>query len=95
MCSSKLDGVGECRDRQRRWHPRTDRVADDALGEHVLDEAGVELSFRGLVLGDVGDPELVRPGRREVPLDEVVMDRGSGTTVEPSLLGVVRPEPLG
>ena len=36
------------------------RVADDPVGEHVLDRAEVELALAGVVLGDVGQPQLVR-----------------------------------
>ena len=51
-----------------------DAVADDAVGEQVLDDAGVELALTGGVLGDVGDPGAVGLSCGEVALDVVVVD---------------------
>jgi hypothetical protein len=58
-------------------HPLVDRVADDPVAEQVLDRAAVQLAFGGGVLGDVGDPDLVRLGGGEVASDVVVVDRRS------------------
>jgi hypothetical protein len=54
------DGVVERRDGQPGLHPRVDGVAHDPVGVDVLDRAEVELAFTGAVLGDVGQPQLVR-----------------------------------
>jgi hypothetical protein len=43
-------------------HPVTDAVADDPVGEAVLDGAAVELALGRGVLGDVGQPHRVRSG---------------------------------
>ena len=45
-------------------HAGVDGVADDPVGAGVLDRAEVELALGGGVLGDVGQPQLVRAGRR-------------------------------
>src|SRR5699024_4543785 len=47
----------------------------------VLDRAEVELSFGRPVLGDVGEPQLVRAHGGEVPLDEIVVHWRSGLAV--------------
>ena len=59
-------------------HPRVDRIADDPVGEHVLDRAKVKLAIQRSMLRDVRQPQLVGRGCGEVPLDEVVMDRWAG-----------------
>lgn len=68
--------------REFRRHPRVDRVADDALGEDVLDHAGVELAFTRRVLRDIADPQLVDSTRAEVELDQVVVDGRTRSTIE-------------
>lgn len=45
-----------------------------APGVDVPDDAAVDLALARLVLGDVGDPELVWPRTDEVSLDEVSSD---------------------
>mgnify|MGYP000860243511 CR=1 FL=1 len=47
-------------------HPRVDRVAHDPCREHILDRAEVELAVVGVVLGDVGGPQVVGRVRGEV-----------------------------
>ena len=58
------DGVVQRGDGQPGLHPRVDGVADDPVGEDVLDRAEVELALAGAVLGDVGQPQPVRVRRR-------------------------------
>ena len=43
-----------------------DRPADDSAGVRVEDDAAVHLPLTGRVLGDVGEPELVRSIPREI-----------------------------
>jgi len=60
-------------DGQVAGHPRVDRVTDDPAGPHVLDRAQIQLSLGGVVLGDVGQPQLVR-ARREHVADRYLAD---------------------
>lgn len=53
--------------RQLVGHRRSDRPAQDVLGEHVDDEGGVGPAGPGRNVGDVGDPDLIG----------VVADRGA------------------
>src|SRR6266576_1621535 len=48
-----------------------DRPADDPPRPGIQDYAAVHLAFAGGVLGDVGDPQLVRAGAAEVTADQV------------------------
>ena len=50
--------------------------ADDEAAEDVEDERDVDEAGPGTDIREVGDPETVRGGRREVALDEVVGSRG-------------------
>ena len=45
-------------------HQVRDAPSDDLPGEDVDDEGGVGRSHCGLHVGEVGDPELIRGGRR-------------------------------
>ena len=73
------DRVVEGGDGDPRLHPVVDRVADDPVREDVLDRAEIQLPFAGPVLGDVGEPQLVRaPRRGELPAHQVVVGRGAG-----------------
>jgi hypothetical protein len=94
------DGVAQRAHGQLGLHPRVDRVADDPVGVDVLDRAEVELALAGAVLGDVGQPQLVRSTGGEVALDQVVVDRRAGLLALPALLlaegappAVVRTDP--
>lgn len=78
---AKRHGVIQGGHRQRRLHSRVDRVAHDPVGVDVFDGAEVELAFVGAVLGDIGQPDLVGGRGAELTLDEVVVDRWSGSTV--------------
>ena len=90
------DGHVERVDGDLGLHPVTDGVADDPVGPHVLDRALVQLALIGPVLGDVGQPQLVRPGRGEVPLDQVVVGRRAGLLpVLAALLPEHRPPAVG
>jgi hypothetical protein len=46
----------------------------------------------GAVLGDVGQPDFVGRLGAELAVDEVVVDRGPGSSVQSSLLGEDRPD---
>ena len=72
------DGQLDRGDDEPGLHSRVDRVADDPVGEQVLDGAAVELAFVGPVLGEVRYPHHVGGGGGEVPADEVVVGRGAG-----------------
>jgi hypothetical protein len=90
------DRCPQRRDSELGGHSIGDRVADDPVGEHVFDRAAVELALERGVLGDVGQPDGVRPIGGEVPLDEVVVHgraRRLGAA-PPALLGGGRPQPL-
>lgn len=75
-------------------HLLVDQVADDPLREDVLDQADVELALLSRMLGDVGDPQLVGVTCREVPLEEVIVDRWARAAVEATLSRMVQPDPL-
>lgn len=51
--------------------------ADDAAGVGVDHDGEVEESFPGAQVGDIGDPQPVRCGGGELPLDQVRRGRGS------------------
>ena len=69
------DGVVQCVDCDRGFHPRVDRITDDTVGEHVLDRTNVQFAFKCSMLGDVRQPQFVSPSRGEVSLDAIVMHR--------------------
>jgi len=73
-----VDRGGDGVDREPGLHPIRDGVAHDPVGVDVLDRAQIELALGGGVLGDVGQPQLVRLGGGEVPFDPVVVDRRAG-----------------
>ena len=92
--SSKCDGVMQGPDSELARHTGVGGIADDAVGEDVLHDTAVELSLPGAVLGDVGEPQLVRGIGGEVPFDEVVVDRRSGAATQAPFLRVSRPKSL-
>ena len=47
------------------------------------------------MLGDVGQPQLVRPLRGEAAQHPIVVHRRTGAPIEAALAGVHRPDPLG
>ena len=67
-------GVLERTDRQTGLHPGVYGVADDPVGEDVLDRAEVQLALAGLVLGDVRQPQFIRADGGEVPTDQIIVD---------------------
>jgi len=70
--------IVERSDRQGRLHSTIDRVPNNPVRPHILDRAQVQLPLIGAMLGDVGQPQLVRILRGELAVDEVVMDRRAG-----------------
>jgi len=71
-------------------------VADDPVGEHVLDRAAVELPLDRRVFGDVGEPHPVGCRRGEHSLHQVVVHRRAGRlpAATPPLLRGRRPDAL-
>ena len=61
-----------------------DRPADDAAGVDVEDGGAVDPALAGAVLGDVGEPQLVRPVGTELPLHPVLPHRLGGSRVAPA-----------
>ena len=56
---------------ERGAEVRRHRPADDAPAPRIQDDRQVEKPRPGRNVRDVGDPELIRAGRREVPRDEI------------------------
>jgi len=75
-------------DGQLARHTGVGGIPDNAVGEDVFHDTAVELSLSGVVLGDVGEPQLVGGVGGEVPFDEVVVDRRSGPATQAPLLRV-------
>jgi hypothetical protein len=67
-----LDGL----DGQPSLHAAVDGVAHNPVGAGVLDGAEIELPFCRGVLGDVGQPQLVRDLGTELTAHQVVVGRG-------------------
>jgi len=44
---------------QTRLHSGADQVSDDPVSEHVPDRTEIEPALSALVLGDLGEPQLV------------------------------------
>src|SRR5271165_934918 len=87
------DGVVEGVDGDARLHPLVDRVADDPVGKDVFDRAEVKLSFLRPMLGDVGEPQLVRGLGAEHPVYQVVVDGWAGLFGRAALLLAERTPP--
>jgi len=96
------DGVLERVEHEFGGHAGGGAPAHDHPGEHVDDEGDVDRAGPGRDIGEIGDPQLVRRGRGEVPVDQirrpvivVVGDRGADLLgpqrAGPALFGV---EPL-
>ena len=58
-----------------RRHARFQRPADDLAVEQIQHDGQVEPAFIGPQVGDVGRPDLIRCGRGEVPLQQVLGHR--------------------
>jgi hypothetical protein len=72
-----VDGHPECGGGQVGPLPGIDGPADHPTGVGVEDHAAVELALPSGVLGDVGDPQLIRAVAAEVAFDQVGdRDRG-------------------
>jgi hypothetical protein len=67
-----VQGAGD----QRRGLGGIDGPADDAAGAGIQYHGAVELAFAGGVLGDVGDPQLVRARPGELAVHQVPRGRG-------------------
>jgi hypothetical protein len=68
---------------ERRWSSAqrsvvSDRPADDAAAERIEHDRAVDLPRAGRMLGDIGQPELVRAVTDEHPVDEMVDRRDTG-----------------
>jgi len=70
--------------REAGLHPGVDGIAHDATGVHVLDGTQIQLALAGCVLGDVRQPQPVRPGCGEVPPHQIIMNRRPGLGVLPA-----------
>ena len=70
--ASAPDGHLEGIDHELGSHVIGDRPAHDATAEGVEDHGQVRLAVLGRVLGDVHDPQAVRLGGIEGPLNQVV-----------------------
>src|SRR3979409_2446484 len=57
------------------------RPADDLAAVEVHDGGQIEPALIGLDVGDIGEPDLVRRGGGEVPLEQVRRDREIVTAV--------------
>src|SRR4051794_29670955 len=71
------DGHLDRGDDEAGFHAFIDGPADDPVRARVLDRAQVELAFVAAVLGDVGEPQLVRRGCGELATDEVIVRRSA------------------
>lgn len=79
------DGAVQCVNRDREFHPRVDRIADDVLGENVLVRVNVKFALKRVMLGHARQPQFVHLCRSEVALYEVVMQRWAGVAALASL----------
>src|SRR5690625_541108 len=75
------DSAVQSVDRQAGLHSRVDRIPDYPARVDVLDRTQVELALAGAVLGDIGQPQLVRAISSEVSLDQIVMHRLAGLSM--------------
>lgn len=76
--TSAYNGLVECCNSESGLHSTVDGVADDPVRVRVLDGAEIEGALVGAVLGDVGEPQLVRSSSSEVAAHEVVMGWRAG-----------------
>ena len=65
------NSVAQCVDCDAGLHPGIDRIADDAVREHVLDHEHANLTFKRAMFGNVAQPQLIGLAGGEVALDEV------------------------
>ena len=72
FCFAVLDRHSQGIDDQVGGLGRVDRPADHPPGGRIEHDGAVDLAFPGRVLGDVGQPQPVRLGPGEVPVDEIL-----------------------
>lgn len=72
---------------QRGGLRRVDRSADHPTGERVQHDRAIHLALPGVVLGDVGDPQLVQLRAGEEPVDQITGGRGLGFGFSASVAG--------
>jgi len=78
--------VPQSGDREVGRHAFADRIALDARGVGVLEQAEVDLAFIRRVFGDVREPQLVHVSGREVASHEIVVNGRPGLLARPTLL---------
>ncbi len=89
------DGVVERPDGELGGHAVADGVADDPVRPSVFDRAEIDLPLGRWVLGDVGEPDLVRPPGQEGAVQAVVVNGWAGLlAVAATLLAKARPPPV-
>lgn len=71
-------GVLDRRDRQARFHPGIDGIANDLVAVDILDCAHVQLPLTVGVLRNIGHPRFVDRTRGEVAFDEVITHPRAG-----------------
>jgi hypothetical protein len=77
------DRVADRCDREPGLHPRADRIDDDPTGEHVFDRAEIQRPRTGVVLGDMSEPQPVRPVRSElVTFPPVLVDDDAVSVID-------------
>lgn len=86
---------------QPRLHSFVDAVADDPVGERILDRTQVELALTSTMLSNISEPQLIWRISDEVPLDQIVMSGRARPAVLAALhaehapQSIVRADPPG
>ncbi len=75
--SSSPDGLFESVEGDIRFQRRRDSPTDDGSREDIRDEGHVDEARPCRDVGDVGDPQLIRPLRLKAPFDEVERSFGA------------------
>jgi len=68
---SLIDGHAQCIGDERSTRPRVDRPADHPARPGVEDHRAVHLALSRRMLGDIGDPQLIRLVAMKLSLDAV------------------------
>ena len=79
---------------QPRLHSGVDAVADNAVGERILDRAEVELALTRVMFSDIAEPQLIWCIRSKVPLNQIIVDRRPHFSVLAALLAEHAPPPI-